>query len=76
MRAEVFKLEASSGHADQGELVEWAQKVCSQGKVRQICLVHTEMDAATELKVKFAEAHLPPVVIPDREQIVGIDRLR
>jgi metallo-beta-lactamase family protein len=76
VRAAVYKLEASSGHADQGELVEWARKVCSQGKVRQICLVHTEMEAATELKAKFAAARLPPVIIPDREQIVGIDRLR
>jgi metallo-beta-lactamase family protein len=76
VKAAVYKLEASSGHADQHELVTWAQQVCAQGKVRKICLVHAEMEAATALKEKFAEAGLPPVVIPDREQIVGIDRLR
>jgi len=76
VKAAVYKLEASSGHADQHELIAWAQQVCKQGKVRKICLVHTEMEAATALKEKFAEAGLPPVVIPDREQVIGIDRLR
>lgn len=76
VRAAIFKLEASSGHADQGELVEWARRVSQTGQVRQICLVHTEMPAATALKEKLAEAGLPPVMIPDREQIMPLNRLR
>jgi metallo-beta-lactamase family protein len=76
MRAAVFKLEASSGHADQGELVEWAGAACRGGNVRQVALVHHEMPAATALKDRLAATGILQVLIPDREHIMPLDRLR
>ena len=76
VQAAVFKLEASSGHADQDELVEWAKAACNSGKVQQVALVHTEMPAATALKDKLAAAGIKQVLIPEREHIMPLDQLK
>lgn len=73
VRASVHKLESSSGHGDQRELIEWAEAVCRAGKVRRIALVHAEMEAATALKMEMADRQLPPCIIPAREQLMPLD---
>ncbi len=73
VRAQIEKLEGSSGHADQSELLKWAEGICHTGNVQKIALVHCEMDSATALKQKLEEANLPEVIIPNREQIMPLN---
>ncbi|MEZ6093625.1 MAG: MBL fold metallo-hydrolase [Pirellulaceae bacterium] len=73
IRAHIEKLEGSSGHADQRELVSWAKSVCDTGNVQKIALVHCEMDSATVLKEKLSEVGISNVIIPNREHILPLD---
>ncbi len=66
VKAQVRKLERSSGHADQTELVEWAEAMNRNGNLKQIALVHCELDSARALKGKMNEAGLDSVIIPAR----------
>ncbi len=75
VRASVHKLESTSGHADQQELLQWVTATCRAGRVRRIALVHAEIEAATTFKQLCAERGLPPCLIPGREQILPLDRL-
>ncbi len=64
VRARVLKLEASSGHADQSGLMEWAKGVADAGSLRQIALVHGEPGPAMALRDKLVSADIRPVLIP------------
>ena len=64
VRAKVAKLQGSSGHADQLEMLEWAKAIHDQGSVKHVALVHCEMDAATEFKAKLEKRKIGPVMIP------------
>ena len=66
MRAKVSRLEASSGHADQKGLLEWAQAISDQGQLKQVALVHCELDSAKVFADKLEEHNIGPVLIPDR----------
>ncbi|MEC9094637.1 MAG: MBL fold metallo-hydrolase, partial [Planctomycetota bacterium] len=52
VNAAVHRLESSSGHADQEELMEWTREIANQGNLKGIALVHCENDSATALKDK------------------------
>jgi metallo-beta-lactamase family protein len=64
VRAQIAKLQGSSGHADQQELLDWAKVIHDQGDLKNIALVHCELDAATEFKDKLDKRKLGPVMIP------------
>ncbi len=66
VRATIAKLESSSGHADQGELLAWAQAANADKTVRQFALVHSETEASFPLKQLMLERGLSNVTIPDR----------
>lgn len=66
VRATIAKLESSSGHADQAELLAWAEAANAEKTVRQFALVHSEMEASFPLKQLMLERGLPNVTIPDR----------
>ena len=66
VKAQVCKLQGSSGHADQKELLDWAEATASKGDLKKIALVHCELDAAKEFKTKLEGRGLGDVVIPDR----------
>lgn len=66
VRARIARLEGNSGHADQGELLEWAAAANRDGTVRRYALVHAEMPAASDLKQRILARGLPKPVIPDR----------
>ncbi len=70
VKAEVAKLEGSSGHADQKELVDWARQTCRDGQLKKIALVHCEMDGAEGLKEQLAQQKIGPVFIPDRGEMM------
>lgn len=64
VNCKIAKLEGSSGHADQDELLDWAKDTCDQGDVKNIALVHCEIDPATEFKSRLAKRKIQDVIIP------------
>lgn len=64
VRAKVCKLQGSSGHADQKELLDWASETAKTGNLKQLALVHCELDSATEFKRKLEHRKIGPVMIP------------
>lgn len=64
VKAKVAHLTGSSGHADQQNLLDWAKETSAQGNVKQIALVHCELDNAMELQSKLEKSKLGPVIIP------------
>ena len=64
VKAQVCKLQGSSGHADQKELLDWAEGTADRGDLKQIALVHCELDSTTEFKQKLEQKKLGPVMIP------------
>jgi len=64
VKAKVCKLQGSSGHADQQELLAWAEETSDRGNVKKIALVHCEIDPANEFKSKLEKKKLGPVIIP------------
>lgn len=72
VRAKVARLDATSGHADQPELVDWAVATHEQGHLRKTMLVHGELDSATSLSTKLQERGIKPVLIPARGEEVQL----
>jgi metallo-beta-lactamase family protein len=64
VKAKVCKLQGSSGHADQQELLAWAKETADRGNIKKIALVHCELDPAKEFKDKLEKKKLGPVIIP------------
>jgi len=62
--AEVVVLNGFSAHADQNDLVEFAEAVREQGKLHQVVLVHGEPPAQAALTAKLAERGFPTVTAP------------
>ena len=65
VKCKVAKLEGSSGHADQEELLDWAKATCDRGNVKKIALVHCELEPAEEFKAKLAKRKMQPAIIPE-----------
>lgn len=66
VKAQVCKLQGSSGHADQTELLDWAEATSKQGNLQNIALVHCEVDAAEEFQNRLWQRDLKNVIIPAR----------
>jgi metallo-beta-lactamase family protein len=64
MRADICKLQGSSGHGDQEDLLSWAKQTCVKGDVKGIALVHCEMDSAQPFHDALQKHKLGPVMIP------------
>ncbi|MDA8563458.1 MBL fold metallo-hydrolase [Mariniblastus sp.] len=64
VRANVCKLEGSSGHGDQQDLLEWAAETSKRGNVKGIALVHCEEDSAQAFAAELKKRKLGPVLIP------------
>ena len=70
LRAEVEKLDALSGHADQRELLQWIKPIAAG--LRKIFLVHGEPDQQAALKEAIAERFQIAVETPGRGQTVEL----
>ncbi len=70
LRAEVFVLNGFSAHADQEDLVDFAESVRDRGKLRAIALVHGELPAQETLRGLLEERHFPTVHIPARGESI------
>ncbi len=73
VKAKVCKLEASSGHADQQELLDWADEIGRRGNLKGIALVHCEMDGAEPFKEQLEDLKLGPVMIPARGDVMEMN---
>ena len=62
--AEVAVLNSFSAHADQKDLLDFAEAVRERGKLHQVVLVHGEPPAQDTLKAKLGELGFPTVVTP------------
>lgn len=66
--ADVVTLDGLSAHADQAELVSFAEAVRSRGSLRQVLLVHGEPPALRALANQLTEHDFPTVVILSEDQ--------
>jgi len=64
LQAEVAVLNGFSAHADQGDLLRFAEAVRERGPLRQVALVHGENEAQTTLAALLDERGFPKVAIP------------
>ncbi len=64
VKAHVMKLEASSGHADRDGLLEWAGEIGANGQLKNIALVHCELDSAEEFRGSLQQNGFQSVMIP------------
>ena len=66
LRAEVAALNGLSGHADRGELLNWADHITK--RPAHTFLVHGEPDAASALAEGLRELDFPHVAVPEMHQ--------
>ena len=64
LRAEVAVLNGFSAHADQKDLVEYAEELKSRGTLKQVALVHGEPQAQTALTAKLKARGISDVHAP------------
>jgi len=72
LAAEVVVLNGFSAHADQKDLVEFAEGVRSQGKLRQVLLVHGEPPAQAALIAKLTEHGFATVQAPGPDEKIRV----
>jgi metallo-beta-lactamase family protein len=70
--AEVVVLNGFSAHADQKDLVEFAEAVREHGPLRQIALVHGEPRAQESLGQLLQERKFPMVRAPSTNDIMDV----
>jgi metallo-beta-lactamase family protein len=70
LRAEVVVMNGFSSHADQGDFIDFLGPLA--GQVKQVRLVHGEVDQAQALAKSLTEKGFKEVVIPDRGEKVTI----
>ncbi len=64
LAAEVVVLNGFSAHADQMDLLNFAESVRKQGKLRQVILVHGEPPAQAALKTELLNRQFTTVAVP------------
>lgn len=67
VRAEVVSIEGYSAHADQRELLQWANQF-DRTRLKRLFLVHGEPEPMRTLKGKLQDAGIGPVEMPERGQ--------
>jgi metallo-beta-lactamase family protein len=72
LKAEVVVLNGFSAHADQGDLLAFAEAVRDRGPLRTIALVHGEPKAQRSLKDELEARHFPDVRIPARGDVIEV----
>ena len=72
LAAQVSVLNGLSAHADQNELVAFAESMRERGPLRQVILVHGEPRAQDALQEQLTSRGFPSVVAPEPGQIVQV----
>lgn len=73
VRAKILRLESTSGHADQRELLEWARSTSHRGQLRKIALVHCEVEPATVFASLLRKENLSDVIIPAKGEFMSLN---
>jgi metallo-beta-lactamase family protein len=72
LKAEVVVLNGFSAHADQAELVAFAEAARQRGPLRTVALVHGEPKAQRALKDALTARQFPDVRIPARGDVIDL----
>jgi metallo-beta-lactamase family protein len=72
LNAEVVVLNGFSAHADQQDLLNFAEAVRSQGKLRQILLVHGEPPAQAVLTAELNKRGFAQVMTPAQDEKIRV----
>jgi metallo-beta-lactamase family protein len=72
LNAEVVVLNGFSAHADQKDLLDFAEAVRSQGKLRQILLVHGEPPAQAALTAELSKRGFAQVLTPGPDEKIRV----
>lgn len=72
LNAEVVSLQGFSAHADQRDLLSFAEKVRKLGSLQRIALVHGELPAQETLAKLLRERAFSEVIIPQAGQIMPV----
>jgi metallo-beta-lactamase family protein len=72
LAAQVAVLNGYSAHADQSELIAFAESLRTRGPLRQVILVHGEPRAQDALRAQLDQRGFPNVVAPESGQIVQV----
>jgi metallo-beta-lactamase family protein len=72
LNAEVVVLNGFSAHADQQDLLDFAEAVRSQGKLRQILLVHGEPPAQAALSAELNKRGFAQVMTPGPDEKIRV----
>jgi len=70
--ADVEVLDGLSAHADQAELVAFAEAVRARGAVRRVVLVHGEPAALSRFAGLLTSAGFPTVDVPTQGDIIRL----
>jgi metallo-beta-lactamase family protein len=71
-RAEVHVLDGYSAHADEDDLVAFAESIRAKGGQSRVALVHGEEPAQEHLAARLEEAAFPDVRIPKRGDMLPV----
>jgi metallo-beta-lactamase family protein len=75
VNAEVRRADGYSAHADQTELVSWANRISDKSHLQRIYLVHgEELSALALAKVLSEQPGAPPIEVPQRGDAVELIR--
>lgn len=72
VKAEVVVLNSFSGHADKNELVSYISQF-PHGRMKEIFLVHGDLDQAQKLQCALEDAGFGDIMIPTRGNIAQLD---
>jgi len=72
LRAEVVVLNGFSAHADQADLVAFAEAARQRGPLRTVALVHGEPKAQRALRAELSARRFPDVRIPARGDVFEV----
>jgi metallo-beta-lactamase family protein len=67
VHAQVTAIDGYSAHADQAELLEWAQP-CDRSRLQQTFVVHGEQPSAFTFAEKLRSTGMQNVVVPEQKQ--------
>ncbi|AKU95383.1 Metallo-beta-lactamase family protein, RNA-specific [Labilithrix luteola] len=70
LRAEVAVLDGFSAHADQRDLLDFAEAVRRKGSLQHVVLVHGEPSAQKSLRAELEARHFPTVSCPAPREVI------
>ena len=70
--AKVDVLGGFSAHADREDLLDYAERIRTRGKLHQVIIVHGEKAAQDALQTELERRRFPRVAVPERGDIIEV----